>query len=89
MNYWWCEFERFFWWAGTPEGAVFVLAMSVAGGLITGVILIAIKVVWSIPRVWRQVLAEDRAKRLAKQGLPPGDSHPAPPAIDVPPTSDI
>jgi len=89
MNYWWHQFVCFFWWGGTFEGAVFILGMSVVGGLITGVILIAIEVIRSIPQVWREGLAEERANSLAKQGGRPDDSHPAPPPSEVPPTSDI
>ncbi len=88
MNCWWHELGRFLWWGGSLEGAVFILGMSVVGGLITGVILIAIEVIRSIPQAWNEGRAEVRAKRLAKQGLPPGDSHPAPPG-DIPPSSDI
>jgi hypothetical protein len=73
----------------TPEGVLFLFAKGVVGGVILGAILTAIKVVWSIPQAWREGMAEARAKRLAKQGLPPDDSHPAPPPGDVPPTSDI
>jgi hypothetical protein len=89
MRCWWHQFEQFLWWGGTPEGAVFILGMSVVAGLNIGLILIALDVIRSIPQAWREGMAEARAKRLAKQGLPTGDAHPAPPSGDVPPTSDI
>ena len=89
MNDCWHQLVQLFWWGGTPEGAVFIIELGVVGGLVTGVILIAIEVVWSIPQIWREGLAEARAKRLAKQGGHADDSRPAPPPCDVPPTSEI
>ena len=85
----WHQFVQLFWWAGTPKGAVFMIGIGVVSGLIIGTILIAIEVIPSIPQIWRRVLAEDRAQRLAKQGVQPSDSHPAPPTSEVPPTTDI
>jgi hypothetical protein len=93
MNDCWHQFGRFLWWGGTLEGAVFIVAMGAVGGVITGVILLAIKFVWMLPRAvkegWNRALAEDRAKRVAKQRIQPDDSLPAPPTGDIPPTSDI
>jgi len=95
MNYWWHQLGQLQQCAGSPEGFVVIVSMGTLGGLITAVILIAIRVVWSIPQIWREVLAEERAKRPAKQGGRRGSSHLPPPASDfapigdVPPTSDI
>ena len=83
MNCCWHQLVRFYWWGGTFEGAVFTVGLGAVAGLIIGAILLAIESVRSFGRGWHQGLAEIRARRLAKQGLPPGDSHPAPPTSDI------
>ena len=83
MHRYWHQFVQLFWWAGTTKGTVYVLGLGVVGGLGIGVILIAIKVVSSIPRIWREALAADRAKRSAKQQIPSDDSQSAPPTTDI------
>jgi len=75
--------------AGTPDGLFLLAATSLFGGAIFGVILSTIEAAGSFTKAWNEGLADARAKRLAKQGVRPDDSHPAPPPGDVPPTSDI
>lgn len=86
MHSWWHQIGRFLWWGGTPEGALFIVAMGGVGGLVTGAIVLALRVVWALPQAWREVRAERRAPELfamsnSKDG---SDDGPA-----VTPTSDI
>jgi hypothetical protein len=113
MNGCWHQLGQFLWWGGTPEGAIFIVGLGAVGGVVTGILLLAIKLVWILPGVvkesWSQVAAENRfagiepaftrgwnrglakarARRLAKHGSRPDNSHPAPPTDDITPTSDI
>ena len=113
MNDCWHQLGLFLWCGGTPEGAIFIIGLGAVGGVVTGILLLAIKLVWILPGAikesWNQVVAENgfaeiqrrfgrgwnrglanaRARRLAKQGGRPDDSHPPPPTNDIPPTSDI
>ena len=93
MNDCWPQLGRFLRWGGSPEGAVFIVGLGAMGGVITGVILIAVKIVWMLPQAvkegWNRALAQDRAARLAKKEVQPDDSQMASPTGEVPPTSDI
>jgi len=113
MNDCWHQLAQFLWWGGTPEGAMFIVGLGAAGGVVTGILLLAIKLVWILPaavkeswnqvaaenrlagiepaftRGWNRGLAKARARRLAKQGGRPDNSHPGPPTNDIPLSSDI
>jgi hypothetical protein len=52
-------------------------------------VLIMAEVVRAMPRVWREVRAEGRTKRLAKHRHRPDESPLELPINDIPPSSDI
>lgn len=78
MTHWWHHLGQLLWCAGTPAGFVVVVSMSTLGGLITASVLVAIKVSWSIPQIWREVLAESRVQRWMKRQNGSGHVHGAP-----------
>ncbi len=85
----WDQLLRLVCSARTGGGLNSLVSTGVTAVLAVGLIMFVVAIIWQIPQVWRQVLAEDRAQRLAKQGVQPSDSHPAPPTSEVPPTIDI
>jgi hypothetical protein len=64
MNDCWRQLGQFLSWGGTPEGAIFIVGLGAVGGVVTGILLLAIKLVWILPGAvkesWNQVAAENR-----------------------------
>jgi hypothetical protein len=87
MNDIWHQLSRFFWWGGSPEGAIFIVGLGAVGGVVTGTILLAIRLVLGIAQGSREVFAEAREKarlrKLAKCSVEPGDAPPTTPTSDI------
>ena len=89
MNYWWHQLVCIFWSGSTFEGAVFMIGMGAAGGLLIGALVIAVAGIRALVRGFKEGLAKNRTRRLAEQIFKSENSHNAPPAGDAPPVSDI
>ncbi len=88
MDYWWHQFECFFWFGSTFQGAALMIGMGAVAGLIIGALLVAIAGVRAFVQGFKTGLAKDRAKRMAKEGRPDA-STPEPPFGDISPGSDL
>ena len=67
MHRFWHQFVQFFWWGGTPEGAVFIVGLGAVGGVVTGILLLAIKLVWILPGAVKESWNRS-PRRTASQG---------------------